>query len=71
MRYSSQALLGFMAIFSIMTVQNIDMAHGSRHSYVQATNDIGTDDGVIFDTRSAADSDVTANLYSSRMMNAG
>ncbi|WP_433848775.1 hypothetical protein [Brucella pseudogrignonensis] len=71
MRYSSQALFGFMAIFSIMTVQNIDMAHGSRHSYVQATNDIGTDDGVIFDTRSVADSDVSSTSYSNRLTNAG
>ena len=71
MRYSSQALLGFMAIFSIMTVQTVDMAHGSRHSYVQATNDIGTDDGVIFDTSSVVDSDVSSTLYSNRTMNAG
>lgn len=71
MRYSSQALFGFIAIFSIMTVQNVDMVHGTRHSYVQAVNDIGTDDGVIFDTRLATDSDVSATLYSSRTMNAG
>lgn len=71
MRYSSQALFGFMAIFSIMTVQNVDMAHGSQHSYVQAVNDVGTDDGLIFDTRSATDSDVRATLYASGVLNAG
>lgn len=52
MRYSSQTVFGLLDILSIASVQTMDMGHGTRHLYANAVNDIGTDDGLIFDTRS-------------------
>ncbi len=53
MRHSSQIILGLVAIVSIMSVQTMDMSHGHRHFYTQAVNDISTDDGLIFDAKTA------------------
>lgn len=70
MRYSSQVLFGLLAIFSIASVQTIDMAHGSLHSYSRAVNDIGTDDGLVFDTRATATIDIDAILQGRNGSNA-
>lgn len=71
MRYSSQALFGFMAILSIASVQTMDMSHGNRHFYARAVNDISTDDGMIFDTRIASTVDVNAQLSARHALGAG
>ncbi len=65
MRYSSQAVLGLLAVLSIASVQTLDMGHGGRHLYANAVNDIITDDGLIFDTRTSAalGVDVTATAH--------
>lgn len=70
MRYSSQVLFGLLAIVSIASVQTIDMAHGSRHFYARAVNDIGTDDGLIFDTSSSTVIDMNATLNASHALSA-
>ncbi|MBA8820833.1 hypothetical protein WKW50_14325 [Ochrobactrum sp. GPK 3] len=54
MRYSTQTLVGLMAIVSIVSVQAKDMRHGTRHSYARALNDVNTDDGMVFDTNASA-----------------
>lgn len=54
MRYSSQTLLGLMAILAIVSVQVGDMHQGTRHSYALALNDVNTDDGMVFDTNASA-----------------
>ncbi|MFK3667703.1 hypothetical protein ACI2JN_20900 [Ochrobactrum teleogrylli] len=59
MRYSTQTLVGLMAILSIVSVQAKDMRHGTRHSYALALNDVNTDDGMVFDTNASASFDVT------------
>lgn len=63
MRYSSQAILGLLAVLSIASVQTFDMSHGARHYYVRAVSDIGTDDGLIFDTSAGATKDIMASLH--------
>ncbi|GAA5628389.1 hypothetical protein Brsp05_03687 [Brucella sp. NBRC 12953] len=70
MRYSSQAVLGLLAILSIASVQTIDMSHGSRHFYARAVNDIGTDDGLIFDTRSTTTVDMNAVAHARNALGA-
>lgn len=60
MRYSSQVVLGLLAVLSIASVQTMDMGHGTRHLYASAVNDINTDDGLIFDTRATTAAGVNA-----------
>ncbi len=50
MRHSFQTLAGFLAVLSIFSVQVKDIHHGTRQSYTRAVNDVGSDDGIIFDT---------------------
>lgn len=64
MRYSSQTVVGLLAILSIASVQTRDMEHGTRHAYARALNDVGTDDGLVFDT------DATTSLFVSRIKRA-
>ena len=61
MRYSSQAVIGLCAVLSIVSVQAQDMKRGTRHAYTRALNGVNTDDGLIFDTSSAAAMDVRDN----------
>jgi len=66
MRYSSQTLLGLMAILSIVSVQAKDMRHGTWHSYARALNDVNTDDGMVFDTSASASFSVRTTERSRR-----
>ncbi|GEM_PF-701632 len=66
MRHPSQAVVGLCAVLAVAAVQAKDMARGTRHAYAQALNDVNTDDGLIFDTASAAAVDVRSNERSRR-----
>jgi len=66
LRHSSQAIVGLCAVLAVTVVQAKDMGRGTRDAYAQAVNDVNTDDGLIFDTGSAAAADMRSNERSRR-----
>ncbi|WP_139973826.1 MULTISPECIES: hypothetical protein [Brucella/Ochrobactrum group] len=70
MRYSSQAVIGFCAILSIVSIQVKYMEHGTRHAYARALNGVNTDDGQIFETDPTVATEVRTGERSRRSLRA-